>query len=65
MAARIFALVDAFVAMTAPVAKRKKKNMDAVKREISAFTGSQFDPFLVDILMQILEDEEALVGREE
>ncbi len=63
MAARIFALVDAFVAMAAPVAKRKKKSITAVKKELCASTGSQFDPFLVDILMKILEDEEILLNK--
>lgn len=60
MAARIFALVDAFVAMIAPVTERNKKNMDAAKKEIREFAGSQFDPFLVEILMKTLEEGEEM-----
>lgn len=57
MAARIFALVDAFVAMIAPVADRNKKSLDGAKKEIRDFAGTQFDPFLVDILIKTLEEE--------
>lgn len=60
MGSRIFALIDAFVAMISPVADRNKRNMDAAKEEIRAFAGSQFDPFLVDILIRALEDSEEL-----
>lgn len=56
MAARIFSLVDAFVAMVAPVSEEDKKTLDEARAELTDFSGSQFDPFLVDILLKTLEE---------
>ncbi len=58
MAARIFTLVDSFVAMVAPVTKKNGKSRAEVKKELQKFSGVQFDPFLVDILMRIIETED-------
>lgn len=56
MAARIFSLVDAFVAMISPVSEEDKKTLDEARAELIEFSGSQFDPFLVDILLKTLEE---------
>jgi diguanylate cyclase (GGDEF)-like protein len=66
MASRIFALVDSFVAMVAPVSEKHRKSCDEVKKEIQKYSGQQFDPFLVDMLMKIIDKEEFFTdtGRE-
>jgi response regulator RpfG family c-di-GMP phosphodiesterase len=66
MASRIFALVDSFVAMVAPVSEKHRKSCDEVKKEIQKYSGQQFDPFLVDMLMKIVDKEEFFTdtGRE-
>ena len=65
MAARIFTLVDSFVAMVAPVTKKQAKNREEVTEELRKFSGVQFDPFLVDMLMEIIDTEEFFItGRE-
>jgi response regulator RpfG family c-di-GMP phosphodiesterase len=56
MAARIFTLIDSFVAMVAPVGDEDKKTIEEAKKELQACTGSQFDPVLVKILLNILEE---------
>ena len=56
LAARIFSLVDAFVAMVSPVAEEDQKTVDEAKAELLEFSGTQFDPFLVNILLKTLED---------
>ncbi len=57
MAARIFTLVDSFVAMVAPVSEKDGKNCEEAKNEILKYSGQQFDPFLVDMLMKIIDQE--------
>ena len=65
MAARIFTLVDSFVAMVAPVTEKQAKNREEVAEELRKFSGVQFDPFLVDMLMEIIDTEEFFItGRE-
>ncbi len=59
LAARIFSLVDAFVAMIAPVSEEEKKTMEEAIQELKDFSGSQFDPFLVDILLKTLEQNQS------
>jgi len=58
MAARIFTLVDSFVAMVAPVIGKEGKNREEVEEELRKFSGIQFDPFLVDMLMKVIDTEE-------
>ncbi len=55
IAARIFTLVDSFVAMVAPVSQKYRKNSKEVKEELRKCSGTQFDPILVDILLNTLE----------
>ncbi len=56
MAARIFTLVDSFVAMVTPAAEKKGKSREEVEEELRRCSGTQFDPFLVDMLMTTLEN---------
>ena len=55
MAARIFTLVDSFVAMVAPVSSKKGMNREEVEDELQKYSGHQFDPFLVDMLIQAID----------
>ncbi len=56
MGARLFAIVDAYVAMIIPSYKRPCQNKNEVIREFSAMSGVQFDPFLVQMLIDIVSD---------
>ncbi len=55
---RILAVADSFDAMVSDRPYRKGKSMDAVLREIREEAGKQFDPRVVDALMQVLRDKE-------
>lgn len=55
MAARIFTLVDSFVAMVTPTSEGEGMNRGEVEKELKAYSGSQFDPFLVKILLKRLD----------
>lgn len=65
MAARIFTLVDSFVAMVSPVSNKKKKNRKEAVEELKRYSGRQFDPFLVDMLIQALDGVDFFQDREE
>jgi len=54
--ARIIGIADAFDAMTANRVYRKKLSFDKVIEEIKKGRGSQFDPKLVDILLDLIEN---------
>jgi len=56
MAARIFTLIDSFVAMVAPVSDEDKKTIEEAKAELQACSGGHFDPVLVELLLKILEE---------
>lgn len=60
MAARIFALVDSFVAMVVPAMQKNGMTREQVKEELQRYSGSQFDPFLVDMLMKTIDTCEFL-----
>lgn len=47
---------DAFDAMTANRVYRKKLDMEFVLNEIKKGRGTQFDPMLVDIMLDLIED---------
>ena len=53
--ARIIGIADAFDAMTANRIYRKRLNMDVVKEELRHWSGSQFDPGLVEIMLDLIE----------
>jgi len=55
IAARIFTLVDSFVAMVVPGADKNGMSREQAELELKKYSGSQFDPYLVSILMQIID----------
>ncbi len=63
--ARIVSLADAFDAMTSTRSYRKALPMDIVVEEIRKNAGSQFDPDLVDIIVQSIEDGELRSAEED
>jgi energy-coupling factor transport system substrate-specific component len=56
--ARIIGIADAFDAMTANRVYRKKLDLDFVIGELKRCRGTQFDPKLVDILLELIESGE-------
>ena len=54
--ARIIGIADAFDAMTANRVYRNQLDIDVVIAELKRFSGIQFDPALVDILLSLIED---------
>lgn len=55
MAARLFALIDSVVAMVVPVSNKKGMGRWEVEKELLKCSRRQFDPFLVDLLMQTID----------
>jgi len=53
LSARIFAVVDAFDAMTTHRPYRKKMSMEAARKEIKKAAGTQFDPKVVEAFLSI------------
>jgi energy-coupling factor transport system substrate-specific component len=53
--ARIIGIADAFDAMTANRVYRKKLDFDKVLEELKKGRGTQFDPKLVDIMLELIE----------
>lgn len=58
MAARIFALVDSFVAMVSPISGNAGMSREEVEQELKQYSGSQFDPFLVGMLLNTIEESD-------
>lgn len=56
--ARIIGVADAFDAMTANRVYRKKLDFDFVLSELKKGRGTQFDPKLVDILLELIDLKE-------
>ena len=54
--ARIFGLVDAFVAMTSDRFYKEKLTMEKASIELEAYAGKQFDPKLVSIFLNIIAE---------
>ena len=54
--ARIFALVDAFVAMTSDRSYKETLTMEKASIELEAYAGKQFDPKLVSIFLNIIAE---------
>ena len=61
--ARIIGIADAFDAMTANRVYRKALDMDFVKAELKRCSGSQFDPTLVEIMLELMESGAVNVSR--
>jgi diguanylate cyclase (GGDEF)-like protein/PAS domain S-box-containing protein len=60
LGARIFAIVDAFVAMTSQRVYRRKFSADEAVLELAAFAGIQFDPVLVDVFIDAVKESNPL-----
>jgi len=58
--ARLFALVDAFVSMTSPRNYKPQLSPEQVIKELIRQAGKQFDPILVDHLLEIITDNRLL-----
>ncbi len=56
--ARIVAIADSFDAMTSTRAYRKPRPMDEVLEEFDKYSGTQFDPELVQVFLEALEEGE-------
>ncbi len=65
MAARIFTLVDSFVAMVAPVSCKEGMNPKDAEEELQKYSGRQFDPFLVDMLIQAIDGTDFIQKKKE
>lgn len=58
--ARLFALIDAFVAMTSPRGYRPLLSPDQIINELIKGAGGQFDPMLVNHLLEIILEKKIL-----
>jgi len=56
ISARIVGIADAYDAMTSNRAYRSKLTKETVRSEIEKGRGTQFDPKLVDIMLQIMDE---------
>ena len=56
--ARIIGIVDSYDAMTSNRVYRRKLKDEMVKNELLRGRGTQFDPYLVDCFMELLEEGE-------
>ena len=54
---RIIIVADTVEAMTSDRPYRKRLDLDAVMRELVKYSGSQFDPRCVDVMLRLLEGE--------
>ena len=54
--ARIICVADSFDAMTSPRVYRKALSLDFAKNELQKCSGSQFDPDIVTIMIQLIEE---------
>lgn len=53
---RILAVVDAFDAVTSDRPYRKGRTLDEARRELTDCSGTQFDPAVVDVFLNVLEE---------
>ena len=62
MGARMVAVVDAYGAMTSDRPYRKGRSSETARDELRRCAGTQFDPNIVDVFLQLLEtDDLALI----
>ena len=54
--ARILAVADSFDAMTSDRPYRKALALDSAIRELDENAGTQFDPAIVEVFLQVIED---------
>jgi HD-GYP domain-containing protein (c-di-GMP phosphodiesterase class II) len=55
LGARIFAIVDAYVAMTSRRSYRQQFTVEEAVQELAAYAGTQFDPVLVGVFIDALK----------
>ncbi len=55
---RVFSIIDAYVAMTSDRPSRKALSPEEAKQEIKTCSGTQFDPELVKVFLEILPSED-------
>ncbi len=60
MVARIIGIVDSYDAMTSNRVYRKRLQDEIVRQELLKGKGTQFDPFLVDRFLELLDEGEVL-----
>ncbi len=60
--ARILAIADAFEAMISERPYRPAKSIYQAQKELKACAGTQFDPMLVTIFLEIIGDKERFIG---
>jgi HD-GYP domain-containing protein (c-di-GMP phosphodiesterase class II) len=60
--ARVLAVADAFDAMTSDRPYRPALNHDAAVAEVERCSGSQFDPAIVDIFLELFAEAEELAA---
>lgn len=66
LASRILAVADTYDAMTSTRSYRKALPQDVVRYEIEKGKGTQFDPAVADVMIQMIdEDKEYLMRQEE
>jgi putative nucleotidyltransferase with HDIG domain len=59
---RIVSCCDAFSAMTTTRSYRNAMSMEAAREELLRNQGTQFDPDVVDALLQVIEAEHVVIG---
>lgn len=68
LAARIIAVADAYEAMSSDRSFRRRLSPEQIKKELLDNRGTQFDPNIIDVFMEMLEEgygiDEAMVERE-
>jgi HD-GYP domain-containing protein (c-di-GMP phosphodiesterase class II) len=57
MGARILSVIDAFDAMTSGRVYQKRQSYEAVLNEIESFSGTQFDPMVVEAFRNVPEED--------
>lgn len=62
--ARILCVADSYDAMTSNRSYRKGLPQEAVKNEIEKCKGKQFDPYIADIMIQIMEEDKEYLLRQ-
>jgi HD-GYP domain-containing protein (c-di-GMP phosphodiesterase class II) len=63
--ARILAVMDAFEAMTVGRPYRENLSLDEATRELRSCSGTQFDPKVVDVVLNILQVQRLVASVEE
>lgn len=68
LAARIIAVADAYEAMSSDRSFRRRLSPELIKKELADNRGTQFDPNIIDVFMEMLEEgyaiDEKMVERE-